>query len=151
MRIHHEGSFDVGGNQVTVTINTPACECGRAFHLERGSALKCVTSGTREVDQPMPTYVVLFEKTDEGRTISSEDAQERRQRGLEIVEEVGGEVRSLYYGSGRYDIVGIADLPDGEAVGKVQTAYESLGLTSIEAWEVFEPAEWNEILEDAPM
>ncbi|MBX0324390.1 GYD domain-containing protein [Halomicroarcula sp. F13] len=99
----------------------------------------------------MPTYVVLFEKTDEGRTINPEEAQERRQRGVEMVEEVGGEVTALYYGSGRYDIVGIADLPDGEALGKVQTAYESLGLTAIEAWEVFEPAEWNEILEEAPM
>lgn len=99
----------------------------------------------------MPTYVVLFEKTDEGRKISAEETQERRQRGLQMTEEVGGEVKALYYGSGRYDIVGIADLPDGEALGKLQTAYESLGLTSIEAWEVFEPAEWNDIIENAPL
>lgn len=84
----------------------------------------------------MPTYVVLFEKTDEGR---------------KMTEDVGSEVKALYYGSGRYDVVGIADLPDGEALGKLQTAYESLGLASIEAWEVFEPAEWNDIVEDAPM
>ena len=99
----------------------------------------------------MPTYVVLFEKTDEGRKISAEEAQDRRQRGLQMTEEVGGEVKALYYGSGRYDIVGIADVPDGEALGKLQIAYESLGLTSIEAWEVFGPTEWNEIIEDAPM
>lgn len=99
----------------------------------------------------MPTYALLFEKTDEGRKISGEEAQERRQRGVQMVDDVGGEVKGLYYGSGPYDIIGILDLPDGEALGELQTAYESLGLTTFEAWEVFEPEEWNEVLEGAPM
>lgn len=99
----------------------------------------------------MPTYVALFEKTDEGRKISPEAAQERRRKGVQMVQELGGEVHSLYYGSGPYDIVAVLDLPDGEALGKAQTAYESLGLSTFEAWEVFDPEEWNDILEAAPM
>jgi uncharacterized protein with GYD domain len=99
----------------------------------------------------MPTYVALFEKTDEGRTITAEEAQERRQRGVQMVNELGGEVKGLYYGSGPYDMIAILDLPNGQALGKAQAAYESLGLSTFEAWEVFGPEEWNGILEGAPM
>ncbi|MFB6170185.1 MAG: GYD domain-containing protein [Haloarculaceae archaeon] len=99
----------------------------------------------------MPTYVALIDKTDEGRTISVEQGRERRRKGVEMIEKVGGEIVSIYYGSGPHDIVVVADFPDGEAVGKFQTAYESLGLTSIQAWEVFEPGEWDDLTDDAPM
>lgn len=97
----------------------------------------------------MPTYVVLFQKTEEGRKISMEDAQERRAKGLEINEKYGAEVKTLYYGLSEYDAIAIADVPDSETLAKIKLEYERLGLTHVTVFEVFEPGEWDEILEEA--
>lgn len=108
-----------------------------------------VSSGAREEGKHMPTYVVLFEKTEEGRKITAEDAQQRRAKGLEINEEYGAEVRSLYYGTGEYDMIAIVDAPDSETMAKIKLAYEQQGLSRTVGFEVFPPDEWDAILEDA--
>lgn len=46
-------------------------------------------------------------------------------------------------------MIAIVDAPDSETVAKVQLAYEQEGLSRTEAFEVFEPDEWDAILEDA--
>ncbi|QIO25267.1 GYD domain-containing protein [Haloarcula sp. JP-L23] len=97
----------------------------------------------------MPTYVSLFQKTDEGRVLTLEDTQRRRTRWKEIVKRRGGEIKGLYYGFGQYDIVAIVEVPDTESIAKVQLAYEQMGLTHVESFEVFEADEWDIILEDA--
>ena len=97
----------------------------------------------------MPTYMVLFQKTDEGRKITAEDAQQRRAKGIEINEKYGADIKALYYGLGEYDMVAIADVPDSESLAKIKLAYEQLGLASTKGFEVFEPDEWDAILEDA--
>jgi uncharacterized protein with GYD domain len=97
----------------------------------------------------MPTYITLFKKTDEGRKITAEEARQRRAKGIEINEEYGTEIRGLYYGIGEYEMIAIVDAPDSETVAKVQLAYEQEGLARTEAFEVFEPDEWDAILEDA--
>ena len=97
----------------------------------------------------MPTYVSLFRKTDEGRKITHEDAQRRREKGLEVGEEHGAEITDIYYGIGEYDFVTIGEAPDTETVAKVKLAYEQQGLAHIETFEVFGPDEWDAILEDA--
>lgn len=97
----------------------------------------------------MPTYIVLFEKTDEGRKITVEDAQQRRAKGLEINEKYGAEVKALYYGMSEYDAVAIADVPDSETLAKIKLEYEQMGLTHITVFEVFEPDKWDAILKEA--
>ena len=97
----------------------------------------------------VPTYIVLFKKTDEGRKITAEDAQQRRAKGIEINEEYGTEIKGLYYGLGEYEMVAIVEAPDSETVAKVQLAYEQQGLARTEGFEVFEPEEWDGILEEA--
>lgn len=94
----------------------------------------------------MPTYVSLFTKTDEGRQIDAEEVQSRRSRGIEMVHEHGGEVEALLYGVGQYDFVGIFHFPDTESLAKAQTAYEQLGLSTMESFEVFRPEEWDSLL-----
>lgn len=97
----------------------------------------------------MPTYVVLFQKTEEGRKISTEDAQERRAKGLAINEKYGADVKTLYYGLSEYDAIAIAEVPDSETLAKVKLEYERLGLARVTVFEVFEPGEWDDILEEA--
>lgn len=97
----------------------------------------------------MPTYIVLFQKTEEGRKITAEDAQQRRAQGLEINEKYGAEVKALYYGLSEYDAVAIADVPDSETLAKNKLEYEQLGLAHVTVFEVFEPDEWDAILGEA--
>lgn len=97
----------------------------------------------------MPTYVALFTKTEEGRQIDADEGQSRRSRGVELVHEHGGEVEALYYGVGQYDFVGVFEFPDTESLAKAQIAYEQLGLSTMESFEVFGPEEWDSLLEDA--
>lgn len=76
--------------------------------------------------------------------------QARRERGVEVTEEYGGEVEALYYSrGGPYDFVAVAEFPDAEAAAKVGVAYEQLGLATSESFEVFGPDEWDSILKDA--
>ena len=66
----------------------------------------------------MPTYVMLFTKTDEGRKIDFEEVQSRRERGVELTQEYGGEVEALYYSNdGLYDFVAVAEFPDSSRTG----------------------------------
>lgn len=97
----------------------------------------------------MPTFIVLFKKTDEGRKITAEDAQQRRAKGIEVNEKFGADIKDLYYGIGEYEMVAIVDAPDTETMAKVQLAYEQQGLAGTEAFEVFEPDEWDPIIEEA--
>ncbi|MHC3437730.1 GYD domain-containing protein [Natrialbaceae archaeon A-gly3] len=98
----------------------------------------------------MPTYVLLFEKTDDGRTADFEEIQTRRERGVELAEKHGGEVEALYYShGGPYDFVAIAEFPDSEAAAKAGVAYEKMGLATSKSFEVFGAETWDSILEDA--
>jgi uncharacterized protein with GYD domain len=98
----------------------------------------------------MPTYVMLFTKTDEGRKIDFEEVQSRRERGVELTQEYGGEVEALYYtNDGSYDFVAVTEFPDSESAAKAGVAYEQLGLAKSESFEVFSPKKWDSILEDA--
>ncbi|MFC6732019.1 MULTISPECIES: GYD domain-containing protein [unclassified Haladaptatus] len=98
----------------------------------------------------MPKFAVLAKRTEKGRTITPDENKERRRIGTEMIHDVGGEIDTLYYGTGPYHFVLIVDLPDAAALAKLQIAYESLGLMEIEGYEVFDPAHWDEILEGAP-
>lgn len=69
----------------------------------------------------MPTYIVLFQKTDEGRKITAEDAQQRRAKGVQLSEEFGAEIKGLYYGMGEYEMFAIVDAPDSETMAKINS------------------------------
>ncbi|MFT4883920.1 MAG: hypothetical protein ACI8U4_001433 [Natronomonas sp.] len=97
----------------------------------------------------MPTYVVLFEKTEEGQKITAEDAQRRRATGIELINEHEAELKALYYGFGEYDMFAVVDVDDSETMAKIKLAYEQQGLSRTKGFEVFEPEEWDAIIEDA--
>lgn len=97
----------------------------------------------------MPQYVILFEKTDGGRKITADDAQQRRAKGIELTREHGIDPTDLYYGVGDIDMVAIAEAPGSESMAKVKLAYEQQGLSRTRGFEVFEPDEWDAILDDA--
>ncbi len=63
----------------------------------------------------MPTYVVLYTFTDEGRK-SAKDTVKRAQEARQENEQRGFQVRGLYWTQGQYDIVAVVDAPDEQAM-----------------------------------
>ena len=63
----------------------------------------------------MPTYVVLYTFTDQGRKNAKETVERSRQARQEN-EQRGFQVRGLYWTQGQYDLVTIVDAPDEQAM-----------------------------------
>ena len=63
----------------------------------------------------MPTYVVLYSFTDQGRKHAKETVQRAREAREENARR-GFEVRGLYWTQGQYDLVAIVDAPDEQAM-----------------------------------
>ena len=63
----------------------------------------------------MPTYVVLYSFTDQGRKNAKETVQRAREAREENARR-GFEVRGLYWTQGQYDLVAIVDAPDEQAM-----------------------------------
>ena len=63
----------------------------------------------------MPTYVVLYTFTDEGRKNAKDTVQRARQVRDEQTRR-GFEVRGLYWTQGQYDLVAVVDAPDEQAM-----------------------------------
>jgi uncharacterized protein with GYD domain len=63
----------------------------------------------------VPTYVVLYTFTDQGRKNIRETVQRARETRAEN-ERRGFQVRGLYWTQGRFDLVAIVDAPDEAAM-----------------------------------
>ena len=63
----------------------------------------------------MPTYVVLYTFTDEGRK-NAKDTVQRSRQAREENEQRGFQVRGLYWTQGQYDLVAVVDAPDEQAM-----------------------------------
>jgi uncharacterized protein with GYD domain len=63
----------------------------------------------------MPTYVVLYTFTDEGRKNAKETVTRARQARQEN-EQRGFQVQGLYWTQGQYDLIAIVDAPDEQAM-----------------------------------
>ncbi len=62
----------------------------------------------------MNTYISLVNFTDQGIR-GVKDTRKRAEAFTELVEEMGGTVREIFWTLGSYDLVAIADMPSDEA------------------------------------
>lgn len=63
----------------------------------------------------MPTYVVLYTFTDEGRKNAQETVKRSRET-REENEKRGFQVRGLYWTQGQYDLIAVVDAPNEQAM-----------------------------------
>ena len=63
----------------------------------------------------MPTYVVLYTFTDQGRK-NAKDTVKRARQARQENEQRGFQVRGLYWTQGPYDLVAVVDAPDEQAM-----------------------------------
>ena len=91
----------------------------------------------------MPTYVHLMELGRENLE-TVEHSPERRQAARELVESLGGEIVSIYYTLGRYDVVSVVEYPDQAAAARAGVRFRGAGNTSVETLPAFTEGEWDE-------
>lgn len=76
----------------------------------------------------MPKYLIQSTYTREGvEGIRSKGGTARREAITDMVQGLGGELESYYFGFGEYDVHAILDLPDDEAAAAVALAVDAAG------------------------
>jgi uncharacterized protein with GYD domain len=74
----------------------------------------------------MPTYVTLGNFTDQGiRNFT--DTPKRAKAFMDLVEQMGGMVKDIYWTMGAYDVVAIVEAPDDETATAAALKVSSLG------------------------
>ena len=96
----------------------------------------------------MATYVTLANFTDQGiRNFS--DTTKRAKAFMELVDQMGGEVKSIVWTMGAYDLVTITEAPDDETATAVALKVAALGNVRTTTLRGFNMEEIQEIIEKA--
>ena len=74
----------------------------------------------------MPTYITLANFTDQGIR-NFKDAPKRIQAFREMVQQMGGKFKDLYWTMGTYDLVSISEFPDDEMATAAALKVSALG------------------------
>ncbi len=74
----------------------------------------------------MPTYVTLANFTDQGIR-NYADTAKRAKAFMELVEQMGGEVKNLVWTMGAFDVVSIVEAPDDETATAAALKVSALG------------------------
>ena len=74
----------------------------------------------------MPTFIGLFNWTDEGIRTARESV-ERAGAGRQLAESMGGSIREIYWTLGPFDLVAVADFPDEETAAAFGVALAQQG------------------------
>ena len=93
----------------------------------------------------MAKYVVLINWTDKG-IAEVKDTTARAKKAQDMAKSLGGTLETLYWTLGRYDIVGIADMPDDETAALFGAKVGGLGTVRTETLRAFTASEINSIL-----
>ena len=97
----------------------------------------------------MPTYMLLISWTEQG-VKSAKATVERAQYSQQLAQRMGGNLSTLYWTLGSYDIVGVAEMPDDESVTALAVAIASQGNVRTETLRAFSADEMERILQKVP-
>jgi uncharacterized protein with GYD domain len=97
----------------------------------------------------MPTYVVLMNWTDQGAKNAKETVT-RYHQATQVVERMGGAIRTALWTSGRYDLVVITEAPDDETISAILLALAAGGNLRTETMRAFDETEMQAILDKMP-
>jgi uncharacterized protein with GYD domain len=93
----------------------------------------------------MPTYIVLFNWTDQGiRTVKDSPSRIRQAEGQ--LQQLGIALRDVYLTMGDYDLVGIVEAPDDQAVARALLALGMQGNVRTKTLKAFTRAEFEQIV-----
>jgi uncharacterized protein with GYD domain len=81
-------------------------------------------------------YIVLINWTDKG-VAEAKETTARAKKAQEMAKSLGGTLETLYWTLGRYDIVGIADMPDDATMALFGAKVGGLGSVRTETMRAF--------------
>ena len=93
----------------------------------------------------MPKYVFLTTWTDQGVRSVTETIQ-RAEQVRQMVERMGGQLDTLYWTQGRYDLIGVMDAPDEETAAAIGLRTSMSGAVRTETLRAFDAEEMGRIL-----
>jgi len=97
----------------------------------------------------MPTFISLVNWTDQ-EIKNVKDSPNRAEAATAALEALGGEVKGMYITSGQYDLVMIADVPDGEVMAKFALSVGAQGNVRTNTFRAFDQGEFQRIISDLP-
>ena len=97
----------------------------------------------------MPTYVILFNWTDQG-VKSIKDSPARSAQALEAAKAVGIDIKGLYVTMGEYDMVAIAEAPSDEVGTAFLLRTAALGNLRTKTMRAFPMEEFAGIVSNLP-
>ena len=96
----------------------------------------------------MATYITLASFTDQGIR-NFKDTPKRAQAFRDLVEQMGGNVKDIYWTMGGYDIVAITEAPDDETATATSIKVSSLGNVRTTTLRAFDMEEIETIIQKA--
>ena len=93
----------------------------------------------------MAKYVVLVNWTDQGIRNVKETTQ-RADHVRQLVEQMGGRLDTLLWTQGRYDLVGVMEVPDDETVAAIGLRIGAQGAVRTETLRAFDAEEMGRVL-----
>lgn len=97
----------------------------------------------------MPTYVTLFNYTQEGiETI--DEGPERLDNAKEFIDSLGGEIKAFYLTMGQYDAVAITEFPDDDSAAKAALRSGQTGAVRTETLKAWPEADFRDLVTDLP-
>ncbi len=96
----------------------------------------------------MPTYITLVNFTDQGIR-NFKDTTKRAQAFSDMVEEMGGNLKDIYWTIGAVDIVAITEAPDDETATATAIKVSSLGNVRTTTLRGFDMEEMEAIIRKA--
>jgi uncharacterized protein with GYD domain len=97
----------------------------------------------------MPHYITLFRFTQKG-VEDIKGGPARLDAGKKAIEAAGGKIKGFYLTMGRYDAVGIVELPSDEAAAKIALANATRGTIRGETLRAFTEEEYRKLIASLP-
>ncbi len=94
----------------------------------------------------MAQYVILINWTDQGVRTATETVQ-RADQVKQMIQQQGGNMHTLLWTQGRYDLIGIVEAPDDETIAAIALRNASFGATRTETLRAFTADEMGAILQ----
>ena len=93
----------------------------------------------------MPRYVILINWTEQGARSVTETTQ-RADQVRQMIEQMGGQMETLLWTQGRYDLVGIIEAPDEETAAAIGLRAGMAGAVRTETLRAYDAEEMSRIL-----
>jgi uncharacterized protein with GYD domain len=97
----------------------------------------------------MATFMCFMNWTEQGAK-GAKDSNKRYQITKGLVEKLGGKLLSAYVVTGQYDVVFVADMPNGEAMVKLTVALAASGNVRTTTQRAFSTEEFAKLAAEAP-